>query len=219
MLIAGVDEAGRGPAIGPMVLAVAVVSSEKEDVLHELGARDSKLITEPERMRLYPLMKQNLSHFATYHLSAPEMDALMERDSLNEIEAMKIGALLNDLPEKPELVYVDSPDPLASNFARRIENYISYKPKIIAEHKADVNYPVVSAASILAKVERDDVIKNLQKQYDSFGDIGSGYSHDERTISFLKKYLSMHQTLPECARQKWGTNVRLMDARYQTKLF
>lgn len=219
MLIAGVDEAGRGPAIGPMVLAVAVVSSEKEDVLHELGARDSKLIPEPERERLYPLMKQNLSHFATYHLSAPEMDALMERDSLNEIEAMKIGSLLNDLPTKPELVYVDSPDPLASNFARRIENYLSYKPKIIAEHKADVNYPIVSAASILAKVERDEVIKNLQKQYDSFGDIGSGYSHDERTINFLKKYLNMHQVLPECARQKWGTNVRLMDARYQTKLF
>lgn len=219
MLIAGVDEAGRGPAIGPMVLAVAVVSSEKEDVLHELGARDSKLIPEPERERLYPLMKQNLSAFATYHLSAPEMDALMERDSLNEIEAMKIGSLLNDLPEKPELVYVDSPDPVASNFARRIENYISYKPKIIAEHKADVNYPIVSAASILAKVERDDVIKKIQAQYDSFGDIGSGYSHDERTITFLKKYLSMHQVLPDCARQKWGTNVRLMDARYQTKLF
>lgn len=219
MLIAGVDEAGRGPAIGPMVLAVAVIPSEKEDVLHELGARDSKQIVESERERLYPLMKETLSHYATYHLSAPEMDALMERDSLNEIEAMKIGSLLNDLPVKPDLVYVDSPDPLASNFARRIENYLSYKPKIVAEHKADVNYPIVSAASILAKVERDDVIKSLQKKYHSFGDIGSGYSHDERTITFLKKYLEQHQTLPDCARQKWGTNVRLMDARYQTKLF
>lgn len=219
MLIAGVDEAGRGPAIGPMVLAVAVISSEKEDILHELGARDSKLIPPDERERLYPLMKETLSHFSTYHLSAPEMDALMEKESLNEIEAMKIGALLNELPQKPDLVYVDSPDPLASNFARRIENYISYKPKIVAEHKADVNYPVVSAASILAKVERDDVIKKIQTQYHSFGDIGSGYSHDERTISFLKKYLEQHQTLPACARQKWGTNVRLMDAKYQTKLF
>lgn len=219
MLIAGVDEAGRGPAIGPMVLAVAVIPSEKEDILHELGARDSKLIPEPERERLYPLMKEHLSHHATYHLSASEMDALMEHDSLNEIEAMKIGALLNELPVKPDLVYVDSPDPLASNFARRIENYLSYKPKIVAEHKADVNYPIVSAASILAKVERDEVIKSLQKQYDSFGDIGSGYSHDERTISFLKNYLQLHQKLPDCARQKWGTNVRLMDARYQTKLF
>ena len=82
-----------------------------------------------------------------------------------------------------------------------------------------MNYPVVSAASIIAKVERDAVIKKLQAMYTSFGDIGSGYSHDERTISFLKNYLNMHQKLPECARQKWGTNVRLMDARYQTKLF
>lgn len=219
MLIAGVDEAGRGPAIGPMVLAVAVISSEKEDILFELGARDSKLIPPLERERLYPLMRQTLSHYSTYHLSAFEMDELMDYDSLNEIEAMKIGALLNDLPARPDLVYVDSPDPLAGNFARRIENYISYHPKIVAEHKADVNYPIVSAASILAKVERDEVIKKLQKKYTSFGDIGSGYSHDERTISFLKNYLNTYQKLPECARQKWGTNIRLLDSRYQTKLF
>lgn len=219
MLIAGIDEAGRGPAIGPMVLAVAVISSEKEEILLELGARDSKLIPPAERERLYPLMQETLSHYSTYHLSAPEMDALMEAESLNEIEAMKIGSLLNDLAVKPDLVYVDSPDPLASNFARRISNYLSFSPKIIAEHKADVNYPIVSAASILAKVERDEVIKKIQEEFRSFGDIGSGYSHDERTISFLKNYLSLHQKLPPCARQKWGTNIRLLDARYQTKLF
>ncbi len=219
MLICGVDEAGRGPAIGPMVLAAAVIEVEKEAILRELGAKDSKLIPEPERERLFPLMQSTLSDFATVQLHAPEMDALMESDSLNEIEAMKIGLLLNNLKVKPEVVYVDSPDPLASNFGKRIYAYLTFKPKIVAEHKADVNYPIVSAASILAKVERDREIRKIQEEFQHYGDIGSGYPHDERTISFLQKYIQEFNSLPTCARKKWGTNVRLLDARYQTKLF
>ena len=219
MLICGVDEAGRGPAIGPMVLAAAVIEVEKEPLLKELGAKDSKLIPEPERERLYPLMQSTLSDFATVQLHAPEMDALMEQESLNEIEAMKIGHLLNNLKVKPEVVYVDSPDPLASNFGKRIYAYLAFKPKIVAEHKADVHYPIVSAASILAKVERDREIKKIQGEFQHYGDIGSGYPHDERTISFLQKYIQEFNVLPSCARKKWGTNVRLLDARYQTRLF
>lgn len=219
MLICGVDEAGRGPAIGPMVLAAAVIEVEKEPLLKELGAKDSKLIPEPERERLYPLMQAQLHSYSTVQLHASEMDSLMERESLNEIEAMKIGHLLNQLKEKPEVVYVDSPDPFASNFGKRIDAYLSFKPKIVAEHKADVNYPIVSAASILAKVERDREIKKLQVEFESFGNIGSGYPHDERTISFLQKYIQQFNSLPICARKRWETNVRLMDARYQTRLF
>ena len=218
MLIAGVDEAGRGPAIGPMVLAVAVIDSDSESSLRDLGARDSKEVPVEERERLYPLLQGVLSAHGTVHINAPEMDALMDRVSLNEIEAMKIGSLLNGLSEKPKVVFVDSPDPVADHFGRRIQNYLSYSPKIVAEHKADVNYPIVSAASILAKVQRDAVIKELQGAFSMFGDIGSGYSHDERTIGFLKRYLELHNTLPSCARQKWATNIRLMDSRYQTRL-
>jgi ribonuclease HII len=219
MLIAGVDEAGRGPAIGPMVLAVAVIDSEDESSLRELGAKDSKVVPVDERERMYPILQSTLAAHSTVHITAPEMDELMDRVSLNEIEAMKIGSLLNQLPLKPKVVFVDSPDPVADHFGRRIQNYLSFKPKIVAEHKADVNYPIVSAASILAKVQRDAVIKELQQAFAVFGDIGSGYSHDERTIEFLQKYLKLHNTLPSCARQKWATNVRLMDSKYQTKLF
>ncbi len=218
MRIAGVDEAGRGPALGPMVLAVATIEEENEPLLKEMGAKDSKQIPLEERERLYPLIQSKLCAYKTFHLSASEMDSLMERLSLNEIEAMKIGYLLNELEEKPALVYVDSPDPLASNFAKRIHNYLSYSPKIIAEHKADVNYPIVSAASILAKVERDNEIKKIQSEFSEFGNIGSGYSHDERTITFIQNYLKKTNELPPYARKKWETNVRLLDARWQTRL-
>ncbi len=218
MLIAGIDEAGRGPAIGPMVLAAALVDSEKEIILQELGAKDSKVVPVEERERLYPLLKKHLQDYETVHLHPKEMDGLMEHHSLNEIEAMKVGFLLNSFKTKPDLVYVDSPDPMAHHFAKRIQNYLSFPTKIIAEHKADVNYPVVSAASILAKVERDLEIQKLQKKFQKFGNIGSGYAHDDRTISFLRAYLKTHQRLPECARTKWDTNVRLLDERFQTKL-
>ncbi|MEK6902633.1 MAG: ribonuclease HII [archaeon] len=218
MRIAGVDEAGRGPALGPMVLAVAVIDSEKEHVLKEMGAKDSKVVPLEDRERMYPLLQNELEEFATFHLHAPEMDELMARESLNEIEALKIGYLLNNLKSKPDLVYVDSPDPVASNFAKRIHQYLSYKTKIVAEHKADVHYPVCSAASIIAKVERDREIQKIQAQFSEYGNIGSGYSHDERTITFIQKYIQKHDSLPECARKKWDTNVRLMNARWQTKL-
>ncbi|MFH0970265.1 MAG: ribonuclease HII [Candidatus Diapherotrites archaeon] len=218
MLIAGIDEAGRGPALGPMVMAVALIDSEEEDSLYQLGVKDSKVVPIHERERLYPLLQSTLSHYKTHHIHVSELDELMEKISLNEIEAMKIGLLLNELPQKPKVVFVDSPDPLADHFARRIENYISYSPKIVAEHKADANYPICGAASILAKVERDAAIKELQSAFSVFGDIGSGYSHDERTISFIQRYVKMHNMLPSCARKKWETNVRLMDARFQTKL-
>ena len=167
---------------------------------------------------MYPLLQNELEEFATFHLHAPEMDELMARESLNEIEALKIGYLLNNLKSKPDLVYVDSPDPVASNFAKRIHQYLSYKTKIVAEHKADVHYPVCSAASIIAKVERDREIQKIQAQFSEYGNIGSGYSHDERTITFIQKYIQKHDSLPECARKKWDTNVRLMNARWQTKL-
>ncbi|MDZ4256350.1 MAG: ribonuclease HII, partial [archaeon] len=189
MLIAGIDEAGRGPAIGPMVLAIALIDADYEESLREMGAKDSKEVPVSERERLYPLLQKQLHHHATISLFPGEMDILMDRLSLNEIEAMKAGHLLNNLPDKPDLVYVDSSDPLASHFARRIRSYLSYPTKIIAEHKADVNYPIVSAASILAKVERDAAIKVLQEEFHSFGDIGSGYPHDARTIKFLQEYL------------------------------
>ena len=218
MRIAGVDEAGRGPALGPMVMAVAVVDSEDESRLLELGARDSKMVPEPERERLYPLLQESLLEYQTLHIQPDEMDTLMDRLSLNEIEAMKIGSLLNSLSIKPQIVFVDSPDPVADYFSTRIYHYLTFKTKIVSEHKADVNYPVVSAASILAKVQRDRSIKELQSAFSVFGDIGSGYSHDERTISFIEQYIKLHKTLPSCARKKWATNVRLMDARFQTKL-
>ncbi len=215
MLIAGIDEAGRGPTIGPMVLAVAVVRKEDEEKLKKIGVKDSKLLSPRERERQEKEIVKVVSEFGTIQISAKEIDTLRDRKSLNEIEAMRIGMLLNNLKEKPHLVYVDSPDPKQSSFAERIRNYIDFNCTIVSEHKADINYPVVSAASILAKTERDREIEKLARVY---GEMGSGYSHDPLTIDFLKKWLEKNKTLPDFARKSWQTSKDLMDKKFQRKV-
>ena len=216
MLIAGIDEAGRGPCIGPLVLAVAVIEREREALLSGIGVTDSKMLSEKERNSQFPKIKKALSEFSTIHVKPEEIDSLRDWKSLNEIEAMRAAQLLNGLKTKPDLVYVDSPDVLEHNFAKRIKKFLSFEVALKAEHKADLNYPIVSAASILAKVERDSAVRELEKK---FGKSGSGYPHDPDTIAFIKKYLDKHCKLPPIARKSWNTSQRMLDAKLQTKLF
>ncbi len=216
MIIAGVDEAGRGPAIGPMVLAVACIEKIHEEKLLEIGVKDSKVLSPKERERQRPEIEKTLKEFCFAFVQAGEIDDLRIRKSLNEIEAMKIGEMLNNLKHKPEIVYVDAPDIIEENFAKRIRKYLSFKPIIKAEHKADVNYPIVSAASILAKTERDLAIVELEKKHG--GKIGTGYPHDPITIEFIHKWVEKNGELPSFARKSWQTNIDIMDKRVQKKL-
>ncbi len=216
MLIAGIDEAGRGPVFGPMVLAVCCIRKKDEEKLIELGVKDSKLLSEKERLRMLPEIKSVVFDFDSVHVSAREIDELRNRKSLNEIEAMRIGFLLNNLKEKPELVFVDSPDSIQENFTKRIKNYLSFDCIIKSEHKADLNYPVVSAASVIAKTERDNEIKKLAEKY---GNIGSGYPGDEVTVKFLENWIKLNNSLPVFARSSWDTSKRALNKKFQTKLF
>ncbi len=214
MIIAGIDEAGRGPALGPMVIGLAVGNEKDIEILSTAGAKDSKLLTPIQREKLY-LSLQEIVKKETIIIKAKELDTLMDKQSLNEIEAMKISELLNSLKKKPDIVYIDCPDTLPNSFIQRLKKYLKFKPHLIAEHKADSKYPIVSAASIFAKVERDNEIKKLEKKY---GNLGSGYPSDPETIDFIKKWLKEKGELPEFARKKWATNQRLEKEKNQKKL-
>src|SRR3989344_1715107 len=216
MLIAGIDEAGRGPCMGPLVMAITLIDKKDEQKLIELGVKDSKMLSVKERERQEPQIKKIVKEYKSVHIGAEQINELMKRKSLNEIEAMHAADLLNALSTKPDVVYVDSPDTVAIEFAKRIEKYISFKTKIVSEHKADVNYPIVSAASVIAKVERDGEIKKISAQ---FGQIGSGYPADEITIKFLKNYLLQNNDLPKFVRKSWQTISDLQEEKFQKKLF
>jgi ribonuclease HII len=216
MIIAGIDEAGRGPCIGPLVIGIVSIDKDDEEQLIELGVKDSKLLEKEVREELYPQVKKIAKEHYTIQIPADEIDKLMNRHSLNEIEAMKAALLVNQLKLRPDIILADSPDTTESNYAERIKRYLSFKANIRSEHKADFNYVVVGAASILAKVERDNEIEEMHKKY---GDFGTGYPHDERTIAFIKEFLDKNGKLPDIVRKKWSTTNDILDNKYQTKLF
>lgn len=207
MLVAGVDEAGRGCVIGPLVVAGVAVKSENLSILAELGVKDSKLLTPKKRELLYPeIINLSESHHII-KIAPSQIDKVVysarRLHRLNRLEAQTMAQVIQAL--KPDQVFVDAADVLEDRFKRHIRECLTIKTRITSKHKADLDYPVVSAASIIAKVERDREIANLKVQY---GDFGSGYLTDDRTVEFLKRLLIEFGDYPSCVRQSWKTAKR-----------
>ena len=214
-MIAGADEAGRGPVFGPMVLCGVLLEERMLEGLKTAGVRDSKLLAPKRRETLAELISQKAAKCEIVELSPAEIDEsrLVKKINLNELEAMKFAQILDRL--KPEIAYVDSTDPNPAMFKERIQRHIQTKTKLVVENFADRNYVVVAAASIVAKVRRDQRINELRKRY---GDLGSGYTSDPRTIAFLERWVREHGKLPEFARKSWKTAQRIESEAKQKKL-
>ncbi len=210
--VIGCDEAGRGPVIGPMVICAFACPHDEECGLREIGVKDSKLLTPQQREDLAKLIKKH-AHSLVVLTAAELTESMGRRTSLNEIEARAMARAISEVVKKVgarnvKTIYVDTPDPTAAKYAARMRKYASF-PKgatLVCEHKADVNYPVVGAASILAKVTRDFEIEEIKKKLGH--DFGNGYTHDERTIAFLKQHIR-DEALQEFVRHKWATAKRL----------
>ena len=211
MIICGIDEAGRGSVIGPLV--VLGISIHEKDVpsLREIGVRDSKSLSRKAREELYQkILSLNVNVYEVV-VDAAEVDRYLKKRSgpgINTLEASATVEIIKNL--RPEVVYIDSPDIKPSRYAERILAMLDYSPRIICEHKADSRYEVVSAASILAKVKRDAILAKLSELY---GDLGSGYSSDRRTVEFLSRCLRDKGEAPSCVRRGWKTIDKLLQAR------
>ncbi len=206
----GVDEAGRGPVIGPLV--VAGVCGE-ESKIASLRVKDSKKLSPKRRERLAEEIKKVASKIVVIKIEPEEIDALRERMTLNEIEVELFARVISQL--NGDKVYVDAADVNEERFAEEIKKKLGKDVEIISEHKADSKYPMVSAASIIAKVERDRIINELKKE---LGEFGSGYPADERTKRFLEKYVKEHNELPPHTRHSWKSAKRAMKKKEQKKL-
>jgi ribonuclease HII len=221
MIVAGIDEAGRGPCFGPMTIGIAVMEEENEAELKKLGVKDSKDLLPKKREGLIQSIKENSLEHRVLILEPIEINDLMAQYSLNEIEAMKIAHLINELKKKPDVIYIDSPDAVKGAFEKRIRKYLDKKHaqiKIVAENKADSKYVVVGAASILAKVKRDEEIEAISEK---FGNIGSGYPSDPYTKKFLAEYVEKNRKLPPFSRIFWSTCTKALEqiGSTQQKLF
>jgi ribonuclease HII len=215
--VCGVDDAGRGPVIGPLVIAGIIIEEKKIDELRSLGVKDSKMLLAPARTRLSKEIPGVVDDYHVIELAASELDTIVNRapkfQRLNLLEAKVMAQVIEKL--KPDIAYVDSSDTRPDRFKNNILDCLSYTPRIVSEHKADINYPVVSAASILAKVHRDGRIDEIKKDY---GEIGSGYAHDPATVKFLREYYVQHGDFPPIVRRSWKTLRNIVSSLAQTSL-
>jgi len=205
--VAGVDDAGRGPIIGPLVIAGVLVEEDRIKDLRDMGVKDSKLLTPRTRTSLSGRIKDLATKVSLVEAQPKEIDEVVlhggKLRKLNFLEAKMMAEVINDLA--PDEVYVDASDVNEERYGQTIAEFL--KPelkaiKIVSRHHADRTYPVVSAASIIAKVRRDGAVEALRREY---GDFGSGYITDSKTLDFLRRWRRSHNVYPSIVRLSWKT--------------
>ena len=205
MQICGVDEAGRGSMLGPLVVAGITISKSKIKLLKKLGVRDSKKLSPAAREYLYKKIIETVDDYHVIRIPPRVIDKSVANHSLNHLEAKYMAKVISKL--SPSTAFVDSCDVNSKRFGKEISELTS-NTKIRSYHHADSKFVTVSAASILAKVSRDRVIMRLGKNYD----IGSGYPSDPKTKMFVKKSLRRNRDMP-FLRKSWKPVQILMKKR------
>ena len=201
--IAGIDEAGRGPMIGPMVICGVLIDPRELSKLKQIDIKDSKVLSHSQRLKLKEKIEEIATKIVIRSVSASDIDRLRKRTTMNEIEVAEFASIAKTL--KPQKIYLDAADVKAERFGERVGSLSGLTSKgavFVSEHKADAKYPIVSAASIIAKVERDRVIS---KYHEKYGDFGSGYPSDPKTVDFVRKLVRNNQKLPSIVRKSWDS--------------
>jgi len=201
-LILGIDEAGRGPIIGPMVIAGYCIEEEKIELLKSLGVKDSKELTRKQREEIYNEIIKLTDKYKYIIIDPKTIDYYVYRNKLNYLEFKNMIKIIEEI--KPDKVIIDSPIVNTKKVVEYIKNNLKINVEIIAENKADKKYPVVSAASIIAKVIRDKEIDKIKEKLNL--DIGSGYPSDEKTIKVLKED---YDKIKDYVRESWMTIKRI----------
>lgn len=204
--ICGVDDAGRGSMLGPLV--IAGVSLNRTDIpkLSLLGVKDSKQLTPKSRENLYKKIITLVDDYYVAKISPKSIDVSVKKHGLNHLESKYMAKTILKLD--PDISYVDSCDVNPQRFGKEI-SFLSNNKKIRSYHHADSRFVVVSAASIIAKVTRDRAIDKLRKIYD----LGSGYPSDPKTINFVKSYYENHHTLPIFVRKSWKPTQKILNKK------
>lgn len=218
--IVGSDEAGKGPVLGPMVAAAVRAPPEAipDDADDSKRLSPAKRESITERLRAHDEVAVGVALVSTDRIDDPETDM----NSLTvAAHAEAVAAIIRD----GDAVVTDAGDVSESRFARRVHEGVlaTSKPESLdldvhAEHGADASYPLVAAASVVAKVERDARIEAIEAEYPDYGPLGSGYPSDPKTRAFLRRYVGETGELPACARASWSTSADVLAAAEQSAL-
>ena len=213
-ILIGVDEAGRGAVIGPLVIAGVAVYEEDVEKLKAIKVKDSKMLSPRQREGLEKKIEAIAKDIFIVKVAACKIDTYRaEGINLNKLEAIKFGEIIDFLGG--DVAYVDAPDVDTDRLKKFLEKITKNKTEIVSEHFADKTYPVVSAASIMAKVERDREIEEIKKEY---GDVGPGYPANEITMGWLRGWMKTHEGFPPIVRQSWDTIKTLKKDSQQSRL-
>ena len=229
----GVDEAGKGPALGPMVAAAVVAdpASLPADV------DDSKRVAPDRREEMAAALRSDPD--VAVGVARVEPDEIDRPDTdMNTLtvrgQARAVRRALAALPAEtdgPVRVVADAGDTSEARFARRLREFVADGDEdelradegtlpavdVTAAHGADGDDPAVGAASVVAKVVRDAAMADLDAACPDY-DLGSGYPSDPATRAFLAAYVGDHGTLPDCARASWSTCEDALAAAEQSAL-
>jgi len=216
ILICGIDEAGRGALIGPMVIAGVTIDKKDEKRLVALGVKDSKQLTPKKREELAEQIEKITKDIVVLRVQACKIDSYRAKKiNLNRIEAMKMAEIIEMC--NADRTYIDSLEQNSKKFKQLIIFFLKKKKfDLVVENYLDESIPIVSAASIIAKVERDSAIEEIKKKVNF--DFGVGYSHDSRTIEFVEKLIKEKKELPSFVRRSWITTKVLQEKSWQKKL-
>ena len=210
-MLVGLDEAGRGPVLGPLVIGICAVPENDEQVLTRRGVKDSKDLSATKRSQLetwfYEQCEAKGWYGTTVSIPPGRIDLALQDQGLNWLEVEGFREALNRLPQRLNAtVIADACDVNAGRFTERIATGVEQWPwpgsSMRSEHKADQNHPVVAMASILAKEERDRSLRALSQKVGF--DVGSGYPSDPITKKSLQR-LVLQSGIDEDVRWGWAT--------------
>ena len=206
-LVGGVDEAGKGCVLGPLVVAGVSATPEGVRKLKRLGVRDSKKLSAKRREALYPEIVAAAARVSWLSIPPGEIDSVVLRGErlrkLNYLEAVYFARVIDKLGAGR--VTVDASDVIPGRFGDDVRDNLELECKVTSVHKADRDFPIVSAASIVATVERDRAVGALRGEH---GDFRSGYPSDPLTKSFFSERIGRGEPLPAYVRKSWKTWAR-----------
>ena len=207
--VLGIDEAGKGPIVGPLVMCAVLVHDEA--TFKQIGVKDSKLLSPKQRDELYPEVCDFSERFVVEKIPTHEIDEAVAGNNLNWLEADYTVKMIDEL--EPAKAIVDCPMRNTEVYRQYILERLKVKCELICENKADARYDVVAAASIIAKVERDKEVEKLKRDLNY--DFGSGYLSDPKTQKFLKE---KWMDFPKVFRQSWAPYKAIRFAKNQKSL-
>ncbi|MFH0949163.1 MAG: ribonuclease HII [Candidatus Aenigmatarchaeota archaeon] len=200
--------------MGPLVMCGYMINESDTTKLKEIGVKDSKLLSAKQRTDMRGKLEDIAEDIVVLKVSASDIDSTRSISNMNRLEIEKMLEIINML--EPDKVIIDAIESNTKRFREKVASKLDKKDTIlIAENFADKKYPVVSAASIIAKLHRDEEIK---KMHITYGNFGSGYTHDEATIGFLKSWMKKNKEFPHIVRKSWITAVEIKNNSKQKNI-